>query len=393
MGVQGAAPLRAVPDAPRAERAVRVMLVDDSMVVRRLLRDALMHGGGVDVVAVASTGSTALGQIPQAHPDVVLLDVEMPGLDGLATLEQIRERWPSLPVVMVSGHTPHGSAAAARALELGADDVYCKPTGAGSRAAALAEVVERLVPIVRGWGRRRRRVVPRPPVLPPEAAPAPTARAPRPRGERSPEVVLVGVSTGGPVALGEVLPHLPADLPVPVVVVQHMPAFFTRSFAERLDARCPLHVVESEDRMRVEPGHVYIAAGGSHTWVQRTASGAVVLRHAETAPVNSCRPSVDVLLASAEAVWGGRAVTVMLTGMGHDGLDGTRGLHALGAHVIAQDQASSVVWGMPGAVVADGLAHEVLPLDRIGEAVVEAVTRPRVLRPRGADVRPAAVAV
>jgi two-component system chemotaxis response regulator CheB len=356
--------------------SVRVLLVDDSLVVRRLLHDALLHSGGIEVVASASDGERALELLAQSRPDVVLLDLEMPGMGGLAALTDIKHRWPRLPVIVVSALTERGSAAAATAWRLGANDVWAKPSGSQSRAAASAEIAAWLAPRVRAWGACRRRVVPRPPEVPPRAVPAGPVlpAAMRPSAGR-PQAILIGVSTGGPDALNAVLPLLPRDLPVPVVVVQHMPPMFTASLARRFDAVCALPVVESAHGMPCLPGRVHIAAGGSHTRVVLR-RGQPVLLHDDGSPVQSCRPSVDVLLSSAAQVWGGRTVTAIMTGMGHDGTDGAAALHGLGGLVIAQDEGTSVVWGMPGSVVRAGACDLVLPLDAIAPALVAAATRP-----------------
>ncbi len=363
---------------PRVDlrETVRAMLVDDSLVVRRLLHDGLTHSGGIEVVAVAGSGEQALEILAQSRPDVVLLDLEMPGMGGLATLQTIKQKWPRLPVIIVSALTQRGSEVSQTAWRLGANDVWAKPSKTASRADAQKEVATWLAPRVRAWGACRSRVVPRPPELPVRTV-APGPRLPV-AGQPSaglPEAILIGVSTGGPDALNAVLPALPPNLPVPVVVVQHMPPMFTASLAKRFDAVCALPVVESTHGMACLPGHVYIAAGGSHTRVELR-QGKPVLVHDFGEPVQSCRPAVDVLLRSAAEVWGGQTVTAILTGMGRDGTDGATVLRGRGGLVIAQDEATSVVWGMPGSVVRAGVADLVLPLQGIAHALVAAVTRP-----------------
>jgi two-component system chemotaxis response regulator CheB len=354
--------------------SVRVMVVDDSMVARRLVRDSLRPCTGIEVVATAGNGRSALAQIPECGPDVVVLDIEMPVMDGMMTLRQIHERWPQLPVVMMSGTDRR----AAEATAAGALAYVRKPSALRDRSHALTVTRDRLEPVLRGAGRPGRPVS-RVPVaagpLPAQPAAPPSGTQPAP-DLRPPRVVLVGASTGGPTALGQVLPALPGDLGVPVLVVQHMPPVFTRTLARRLDARCALSVTEAEDGMPVLPNHVYLAPGGRHL-VARQEAGRVVLRLDDGEPVQSCRPAVDVLLRSAAQVWGSRTLTVVLTGMGHDGLDGARELRTLGGRVIAQDRESSVVWGMPGAVARAGLAGEILPLAQVADAVV------RLCRPSG----------
>lgn len=394
---------------------IRVLVVDDTAVIRRLVSEVLEQQPDIEVVGTASNGRHALQQIPLLNPDVVTLDVEMPIMDGLATLAELRQRWAYLPVIMFSTLTARGAGATLDALTLGANDYVTKPTATRDREAALTAVRESLVPLIHLWGKRRRpdagasSLRPTPSINAPAAmkpaplptrrptAPAPTAGAPTaslgqvvdlttstdrhnpsfravPQDRRPPLAVVIGVSTGGPQALARLIPTLPRTLSVPVIVVQHMPPVFTKLLAERLDASSVVPVHESEDGMDVQNGHVYIAAGGSHLQVvmQR---GVLALRHDDGPPENSCRPAVDVTLRSAAAVWGSRALTVILTGMGHDGLAGARGLHAVGGSVFVQDEESSVVWGMPGAVAREGLADRTLALDDIAAAIVGTTDR------------------
>jgi two-component system chemotaxis response regulator CheB len=369
-------------------RPIRVLVVDDTVVVRRLVTDVLSGLPDIEVVGTAAHGRLALTQIPILDPDVVTLDVEMPVMDGLETLAELRRRWPRLPVIMFSTLTSSGAGATLDALALGANDYVTKPTANRDRAAAMDAVRAALVPLVRLWGRPRRPeddvrpvpAIPRPGAPAPPAAPggaappadgaAPTSRGPTDR--RPPLGVVVGVSTGGPQALSRIIPRLPAGLTVPIVVVQHMPPVFTRFLAERLDAQSTVPVVEAEDGMPALPGRVHIAAGGSHLRLE-SVRGEVVLRHDDGPMENSCRPAVDVTLRSAQQVWGSRTLTVILTGMGSDGLAGARLLHAAGGRVLAQDAATSVVWGMPGAVVKSGIADAVLPLDEVAPALLAAL--------------------
>jgi len=391
---------------------IRVLVVDDTAVIRRLVSEVLEQQPDIEVVGTASNGRHALQQIGLLDPDVVTLDVEMPVMDGLATLAELRQRWAYLPVIMFSTLTARGASATLDALTLGANDYVTKPSATRDREAALRAVRESLVPLIHLWGRRtrpdRKQQVLRAAPLPtrrPTTAPAPVAEhtapalhaAPSrlgpvvdltaahgdkhtpsfrqvPQDRRSPLAVVIGVSTGGPQALARVIPTLPRSLPVPVVIVQHMPPVFTKLLSERLDASSVVPVHESEDGMLVENGHVYIAAGGTHLQVVME-RGVVALRHDDGPLENSCRPAVDVTLRSAAAVWGSRALTVIMTGMGHDGLAGARALHALGGTVFVQDEDSSVVWGMPGAVAREGLADRTLPLDDIAAAIVGTTDR------------------
>lgn len=356
---------------------IRVLVVDDTVVVRRLVAEVIGGAEGVEVVGTAAHGQLALTQIPIVKPDVVTLDVEMPVMDGLTTLAEIRKRWPKLPVIMFSTLTSRGASATLDALALGANDYVTKPTALRDREAALAAVRSSLVPLLRLWGRvgaadqRRAAQDALAPARPLETLAPPGPRPPELDG-RTPLGVVIGVSTGGPVALTSVIPALPADLGVPVVIVQHMPPLFTKLLAERLDAACALDVVEAADLMPLVPGRVYIAAGGFHL-TMTTVRGMSVLRLDDGPMENSCKPAVDVTLRHAQALWGPRTLTVILTGMGSDGLTGARSLRQAGGKVIVQDADTSVVWGMPGAVAKAGIADAVLPLDRIAPAIVSAV--------------------
>ncbi len=369
---------------------IRVLVVDDTVVVRRLVADVIAGAEGIEVVGTAAHGQLALDQIPVCKPDVVTLDVEMPVMDGLTTLAEIRKRWPKLPVIMFSTLTSRGASATLDALALGANDYVTKPTALRDREAALAAVRSSLVPLLKLWGRvgaaDARRAA-----AGPTAAPAPDLTVvPATPAQRRPELdgrpplgVVIGVSTGGPVALSTVVPALPVDLGVPVVIVQHMPPVFTKLLAERLDAASALDVVEAADLMPLTSGRVYIAAGGFHL-TMTTVRGMQVLRLDDGPMENSCKPAVDVTLRHAKALWGPRTLTVILTGMGSDGLAGARDLRAAGGRVIAQDAETSVVWGMPGAVAKAGVADAVLPLARIAPTIVDAVRGARPAVPTAA---------
>ncbi len=391
---------------PAPPAPIRVLLVEDSAVIRHVVAGALQEEPDIVVAATAPNGRAALERLAGRLPDIVVLDIEMPELDGLGTLRELRPRWPDLPVVMYSTLTRRGATATLDALSLGATDYVLKPSQLGDLDAARAAVRNELAPVLRTWTsfhraralRQSEKPVPSPLGAgaagtgaggaagpPSSSAPvaAPAARAGRPLAGGAAtipldrvEAVVIGSSTGGPHALTELLPVLPASLPVPVLVVQHMPPLFTRLLAERLDAHSQLHVVEVAPGTALEAGTVYVAAGGTHLVVRR-ASTEVVADFDDGPPENSCKPSVDVLFRSATAIWGGRVLAVVLTGMGQDGLLGARELAAAGARVLAQDEASSVVWGMPGAVARAGLASALLPLAEIGPAIARSVGRNR----------------
>jgi two-component system, chemotaxis family, protein-glutamate methylesterase/glutaminase len=356
----------------------RVLVVDDSVVVRKIVTDVLAEDPGLEVVGTAPNGRIALAKIPQLNPDLVTLDVEMPELDGVATLKAIRASYPRLPVIMFSTLTERGAAVTMEALLAGANDYVTKPANVGSVPEAMQRIRQDLIPRIHALCGR----APATRGLAPQAAPVVAAGRPDRRigGRRGPapriDAVVIGVSTGGPNALAALLPELPADLPVPVLVVQHMPPMFTRLLAERLDAHCALEVTEAVDGDEVRPGRVLIAPGDRHL-VLRRRGPAVVAGLDSGPPENSCRPSADVLFRSATTVYGGHLLGLVLTGMGYDGRRGSEHLASLGARVLVQDEATSVVWGMPGAVVQSGLADEVLPLDRLAGAIVDRVRRSR----------------
>lgn len=361
---------------------IRVLLVDDSAVIRRFVSEALSEEPDIAVTSTASNGREAIARIERELPDVVVLDIEMPVLDGLATLRELRPRWPDLPVVMYSTLTHRGASATLDALSLGATDYVLKPSQVVDREAASRAVRSDLAPVLRSWGNLHRARVASararamaPPAPTPTGVPAPGGHLLRRADERArPEVLVIGSSTGGPQALTEVVPQLPANLPVPVLVVQHMPPLFTKMLAERLDARSALEVVEVAAELPVVAGKVYVAAGGTHLVVRRRPSG-VVASVDDGPPENSCKPAVDVLFRSAVEVWRGRVLGVVLTGMGHDGLEGSRGICEAGGEVVAQDEATSVVWGMPGAVARAGLAAQVLPLAQVAPAITRLLGR------------------
>jgi two-component system chemotaxis response regulator CheB len=377
---------------------VKALVVDDSPVVRRLVSDVLSSDREIEVVGTAGNGKIALEMIEKLQPDVVTLDVEMPVMDGLTALTHIRRTHRRLPVIMLSTLTMRGAAATLDALARGATDYIAKPSNMNSPHEALAYLRTELVPKVKVLGRPRptfgassadgiaiRGATGSKPTVSSSSAAstsaAPKAAAPaiviRPRVAPASriDVITIGTSTGGPNALETVIGALPGDLPVPVLVVQHMPPMFTRMLAERLDTKTRLTVVEAEAGMTPQPGWVYIAPGDNHLVVVRDGEGNPVLRLNQDAPENSCRPAVDVLFRSVAACYRERTLAVVMTGMGHDGLAGARSLITHGVEVLVQDEATSVVWGMPGAIAQAGLASELLPLERIAAAVEERLRR------------------
>ena len=349
----------------------RVLIVDDSVVVRRLLTDLLAAEPTCEVVGAAANGRIALAKIPQVNPDIITLDVEMPEMDGLETLEAIRI-YPKLPVIMFSALTERAADATLRALALGATDYVTKPSAVRG-TDGLEQVRDQLLPKIRCFGVARPTMT-APSLLRPAAPRVAAAAAPRPSPGRASriDVVAIGCSTGGPNALAALLPRLSQDFPVPVVITQHMPPLFTRLLAERMNAASSLKVEEAKGGEVLERGRVYIAPGDYHLDVRRDGTSVRTVLH-QAPPENSCRPSVDVMFRSVVAVYGANTLGVILTGMGQDGMRGCEIVRELGGYVIAQDEATSVVWGMPGAVARAGLADIVLPLDAIAAEITRRV--------------------
>ena len=372
---------------------IRVLVVDDSAFIRRVLKRILGADAGFEVAASAANGRLALRALEENAVDAVVLDVEMPVMDGIETLKEIRRRDPRLPVVMFSTITTRGGEATLEALAHGASDYVTKPSNHDSADEAFAAVRDQLLPrlrvLVEARAPRRETVatvtassVPvRPESRPsapvpshagppsgPVALPAPRAR----KRSTAIELVAIGVSTGGPSALATLLGGLSADLDVPVVVTQHMPPLFTGLLAQRLDSVSPLTVTEASDGDPLEPGHVYLAPGDFHLKLERNGDR-VRVRLDQGAPVNSCRPAVDVMLRSIASVHPDRTLVVILTGMGRDGFEGSRTLADLGSHVLAQDAETSVVWGMPGYVAKGGVADAIVPIGEMAREITRIV--------------------
>lgn len=347
---------------------IRVLIVDDSTVVRRFLSDAVASNPALEVVGTASHGALAVQKVALLSPQVVTMDIEMPEMSGLQALAAIRRTNPKLPIIMVSSLTERGAAATLEALSLGATDYVTKPSSlSGTGAVQKEEFIKDLLAKIVALGAPR--AAPGPRV---EAAPIAVRRAPivpLPRAGGRIDVVAIGISTGGPNALAELMPGIPADFPVPIVIVQHMPPLFTRLLADRLNAKAPLHVKEGAAGDRVVAGMAYIAPGNQHMVVERSGAGYALALN-QGLPENSCRPAVDVLFRSISDCFGAAVLAVIMTGMGQDGLRGCELIRERGGHILAQDEKTSVVWGMPGYVAEAGLADQVLPLDQLASAIV-----------------------
>lgn len=355
---------------------LRVLIVDDSALYRQHVKNVLRDCAGVEVVGVARGGEEALKLVDELRPDLLTLDVQMPGMDGIEVLRELRRRRAKTKALMLSSLTATGAKVTTDALLEGAFDFILKPASAdaGSNRQALHQALQEKIEAVRA------------------AAPAGPA-ATRPRTESAstrqndidaiqPEdrfqAVVIGTSTGGPVALRHVLPAFPEDFPLPIFIVQHMPAQYTHTLAERLNEASPLEVVEACSGMTPEAGWAYIAPGGRHLRVTQRA-GRPVLQINDDPPENGCRPAADVLFRSAAEVYGGNVIAIIMTGMGRDGLESCRLLKQKGALIIAEHADTCVVYGMPKAVIDEQLADRVLPLDRIAPHVMRRVRR----RPNG----------
>lgn len=344
---------------------IGVLIVDDSVVTRRMLSDALAGDGRINVVGTAPNGTIALQKLGQLAPDVVILDVEMPGMDGLETLWHLRVRYPSLPVIMCSALTERGAEVTLRALNAGATDYVTKPSASrGGMEAFRGELLASILAVAE-------KKAPRPePVLPARSSSKPEHNAPRRAPVRRPiTAVGIGCSTGGPTALAKVFARLPPDLPVPILVVQHMPPLFTRMLADSLRGAFGLSVHEASHGGKVEPGHVYIAPGDHHMTLGRDGVHLVTLLNQDPQE-NSCRPAVDVLFRSLAGLLGSSVLACVLTGMGRDGTRGAARLVEAGGSVLVQQPESCVVPSMPENVLAAGLAEMALPLDALGDEIV-----------------------
>jgi len=357
---------------------IRVMIVDDSPLVRKIASDILNGAHGITVAATAAKAEFALNKLERERPDVITMDIEMPGMGGLNAIREIMKQRPT-PVIVLSAHARRGAELTLQALEAGAVDFVLKPTASlsGGLDAVARELVEK---VKSACGIDLESVE-----VQVEEQEAPVSRAAATEAKRGAarlgvqraapgkyELVAIGTSTGGPVALKTVLSKLPESYPLPIVVVQHMPPVFTEAFAERLDSICALSVKEAQSGDLIVPGRVLIAPGNHHMVVLRQGLEPKVLLH-QREPVSGHRPSADVLMHSVAREYGSRALGVIMTGMGKDGAEGIKELHKRGGYVLAQDKDSSVVFGMNREVVLNGDADEVLSVRDIPKRLVETV--------------------
>ena len=360
---------------------LRLMVVDDTGLYRKLLSDILGQIDGVEVVGTASNGSIALAKLSHVQPDLLTLDIEMPTMDGLETLRRLRDVAPEVGAVMVSAHTRHGANVTMDALELGAFDFITKPDG-GTLADNAADLRRQLQPIVNTFHSKKylrgllnndgaTRPTKTPVAVPAEREAGVVAqRMQALRGKASIELVAIGVSTGGPQALAKLIPRLSESFGAPVVIVQHMPPMFTAVLAESLQKKSPLTVVEAHTEQVLENNTVYIAPGGKQMKIARQgAQKRPTLLITDDPPEHHCKPSVDYLFRSVAQVYGNRALGVIMTGMGSDGTSGLQLMKQQGARVMAQDEASCVVFGMPAEAIKAGVVDVVIPLEKMAEEI------------------------
>ena len=354
----------------RTVRKLRVLVVDDSVVARRFVTRILAGDPAFEVVGFAADGVSAMAQELSLRPDVITMDVEMPLLDGLATVKALRARGSKAIIVMCSSLTTRGASTTIETLLAGANEYVTKHADGGHSnasddlSATLLPAIRQFFPSLAVAGAEQRISSAGPVGAAFLSGASPGRKALVPPEHR--EIVAMAISTGGPTALLDLLPRLPAHFPVPIVIVQHMPPVFTAQLAARLNAECALEVREATEGMPILPGRVVLAPGDFHMRLRRSANDVVVTLD-RTEKENSCRPAADVLFRSVAEVFGGRALAMVLTGMGQDGLRGAMDLRQRGAYVLVQDRASSVVWGMPGAVAEAGLADGIVGLAQMAE--------------------------
>lgn len=356
---------------------IRVLVVDDSAVIRGLISRALEQDPAILVSGTAMNGECALSWM-KSHPvDVVILDVEMPVMDGLTALKEIQKRFPDIPVIMASGLTSKGAETTVKALSLGAVGCVAKPQ-TSSAAESIRVLSQELVMMIKAVGSKNtapsktipvsEKHVTTPSKIKKSDTRKKTLFSKNIKFYKQPEVLVIGTSTGGPKALAELLPQIPVDLPIPILIVQHMPPGFTEILAAHIEKDSGRTTVEAKHNEVLESHKTYVAPGGSHLLIGEK-DGHKVTIISQDPPEHFCRPSVNPLFRSAAEHFGNATLAVMLTGMGEDGIEGSFDIVHSGGTIIAQDEASSVVWGMPAAVVSSGLADKVLPLSEIAAEI------------------------
>jgi two-component system chemotaxis response regulator CheB len=350
--------------------AIKVLIVDDSAVFRRIAKEALFNLPEVEIAGYASNGKLALAAIRTLAPDLLTLDIDMPEMDGLALLKAIQEEKLPVKAIIVSAFTTTGAAATVKALELGAIDCIAKPESINVDESVTA-LSASLTPLIKAYGRsiELKKILNHQEIGQTTAATKTQTRT----GKQKPEMVLIGISTGGPNALITMLPQLPASLEVPVLIVQHMPAHFTSHLVESLAPKCPLKVKEARHGEIILPGNVYIAPGGKQMRLVSAGGDRKVTQLTDDPPENNCRPAVDYLFRSVANNFPGKAVAVIMTGMGADGTEGLKLLKQNGCTSIAQDQATCTVFGMPMEAIRAGVVDKIVALESIAPEICKAV--------------------
>jgi two-component system chemotaxis response regulator CheB len=357
---------------------IKVLIVDDAVMIRKMVSSVLNEDPDIEVVGTAANGKIALMKFPQLKPDIISCDIEMPEMDGLTTVREIRKIDKKVPIIMYSTLSQSGASITLQCMSAGATDYVTKPANVGSINDGLQKLREELIPKIKSIclggmspgaatppGQQKSVYAPARKFTPGESVPKSSGPV---------KLLCIGSSTGGPNALMKVFETMPKDMPVPIVMVQHMPPMFTKMLAKQINDQTKIDIKEGEEGEIIQNGKVYLAPGGKHMELKKTATGMAITLH-EGPQVNFCRPAVDPLFDSAVKCAGGNIVAVILTGMGSDGLHGCENIRAAGGYIIAQDEATSVVWGMPGHVAKAGVADEVLPLHKITDAIVKKIKK------------------
>lgn len=342
---------------------IKVLVVDDSILIRKFISDMINSDPELETCGSAPNGKIALGKIPFFSPDVITLDIEMPEMNGIETLKEIRKLYPKLPVIMVSSLSIEGAKDTFNAIELGANDFITKPSEMSEKDEIIKYLLNTLNPKLKFWGNKNG-------LLKSNEVYNPITVIKK--ENQSHEIVIIGISTGGTIALMEVLPKFPKDFPLPIIVVIHIPALFSKSFAERLKEVCMLNVKEAEHNEQLLSGTIYLAPGDFHLEIAKRQNEIIIQLNQESR-VNFCRPSVDVMFQSVAEIYKEKTLGVIMTGMGRDGLDGCRLIQKYGGTVFIQDKETSVVWGMPGAIANEELANKILPLEKITENIIKSI--------------------
>jgi two-component system chemotaxis response regulator CheB len=375
-----------------AQKKLRVLVVDDTIVYRKSVSDIVNEIPGVELAGVAHNGKIALEKIELLKPDLLTLDIEMPVMNGLELLAEMRRKNLNIGAIMLSTLTAEGSDMTMKALELGAFDFILKPQSSRNLIEGKREIKRLLLPIFEAYAKSRathnlfksrvptttaRTSLTRTTLGGPKASGRPVSAPslmPTSMRRTKSEIIVIGISTGGPNALNQMLPRLPADINVPILIVQHMPPVFTKSLAASLDKKCKLKVKEAEDKEPIQPNVVYIAPGGKQMKLIAATDGHNrLIKITDDPPENSCKPSVDYLFRSVGDYYVGRTTAVIMTGMGSDGTKGLEVLKTKGTHIIAQDESSCVVYGMPKAPIERGYADVVAPLNKIADEILKSL--------------------